>query len=181
MTATFQANITRHSSAEGSHEQWTSKTTKHCCLHLHLLLPGGENCCLHKEVLPDNNCNLQPRALKYLLHWPLICSINSGWGVFRVCSLIIAQLRSPTKFNPWSGCPATSSRNDSRADELTQSGAGVTLHYWPRHRPLSKPTNQPRCTTYDTKYDRGGCCSFNYQYQAFLAADSRKFLACFSL
>ena len=79
-----------------------------------------------------------------------------------MCSLIIAQLRSPTKFKP---CPVAM----TRADELTQSGAGVTLHYWPRHRPLSKPTNQPRCTTYDTKYDRGGCCFFDYQYQAFLA------------
>ena len=46
-------------------------------------------------------------------------------------------------------------------DELTQSGAGVTLHYWPepRHRPFSNPwpANQPRmgCTTFDaeTKYE----------------------------
>ena len=38
VTATFQANITRHSSAEGSHEQWTMYQTTKRCLHLHLAL-----------------------------------------------------------------------------------------------------------------------------------------------
>ena len=112
---------------------------------------------LAQRSIASNNCNLLPRALKYLQfvhHW-----IYNKLGDFsRVCSLIIAQLRSPTKFKP---CPVAM----TRADELTQSGAGVTLHYWPRHRPLSKPcwpTDQEgrgRGTTYDTKYDQVGWCS----------------------
>ena len=93
-----------------------------------------------QRSIAHNNCNLLPRALKYL-----ICTINWG-GVFPVCSLSHHRaIEKPHKVQPLepvgSWCPARSSSNDSRADELTQSGRGdITLLATP---PTPLKTNQP--------------------------------------